>query len=65
MGGDSMMFTRDEIIECDLIVIVDHKGNHKWSSKRTITETVNMLRDIADKIEIDSLKAMAEAPDGN
>jgi hypothetical protein len=43
--------TQERLNATDLVVLVDREGRAQWSSHRSDTEIINMLRGIADLIE--------------
>lgn len=47
----SMDFTRRELEDAHLIVVVDEVGLFKWSSKRPNADAAAVLRAVADDIE--------------
>lgn len=42
-----MEFTREEIEDAALVLVVDEDGAHKWSSNKADEEVAQMLEDIA------------------
>lgn len=54
--------TQERLNATDLVVLVDRDGRAQWSSHRTDTEIINMLRGIADLIEARQLMAEKDTP---
>ena len=45
-----MDFTREELENADLLLVVDSEGNYRYSSHRSDREIIKMLRSIAWKV---------------
>lgn len=56
-----MRVTQHRLDGTDLIVLVDREGHAEWSSHRSDTEVINMLRGIAYLIEARMLEADVKA----
>jgi len=52
----SLVISQERLDATDLVVLVDRDGKAAWSSHRSDTEIVNMLRGIADLIEARQLE---------
>jgi hypothetical protein len=46
----AMTFTRDQLEQAELLVVVDPLGNYRWSSERSADEVADYLERLAEDL---------------